>query len=97
VGGGVVVKKIVFACDAGMGSSAMGATKLRKKIQAAGFTEITVIHSPVSEVPSDADIIICHKELGERARAANATARLVTITDFLSAPEYEEVIASLTK
>jgi PTS system mannitol-specific IIC component len=91
------VKKIVFACDAGMGSSAMGATKLRKKIQAAGFTDITVLHSPVNEVPGDTDIIICHKELGDRAREANPKARLVTISDFLNAPEYEEVVASLKK
>jgi PTS system mannitol-specific IIC component len=91
------VKKIVFACDAGMGSSAMGATKLRKKVQAAGFMDIVVIHSPVNEVPADADIIICHKELGSRARQANPQARLVTITDFLNAPEYDEVVAGLKK
>jgi PTS system mannitol-specific IIC component len=91
------VKKIVFACDAGMGSSAMGATKLRKKIQAAGFTEIAVVHSPVSEVPADADIIVCHKELAGRAHDANPRAHLVTITDFLNAPEYEELIAGLKK
>jgi PTS system mannitol-specific IIC component len=91
------VKKIVFACDAGMGSSAMGATKLRKKIQAAGVTGVTIIHSPVNEVPADVDIIICHKELGDRARRANPKARLVTITDFLNAPEYEELVAGLKK
>jgi PTS system mannitol-specific IIC component len=91
------VKKIVFACDAGMGSSAMGATKLRKKIKAAGFLDIIVTHSPVSEVPSDADLIICHKELGPRARSANPKARLVTITDFLNAPEYEEIVNGLKK
>jgi PTS system mannitol-specific IIC component len=89
------VKKIVFACDAGMGSSAMGATKLRKKIQAAGFTEITVVHSPVSEVPADADVIVCHKELQERARASNPRARVVAITDFLSAPEYDTLVQDL--
>jgi PTS system mannitol-specific IIC component len=89
------IEKIVFACDAGMGSSAMGATKLRKKIQAAGITGITVIHAPVNEVPKDADIIICHRELGARARKANDQAWLVTITDFLGAPEYEEVLGRL--
>ncbi|MDR1127359.1 MAG: PTS mannitol transporter subunit IICBA [Treponema sp.] len=92
-----VVQKIVFACDAGMGSSAMGATKLRKKMQAAGITGITVIHSPVSEVPKDADLIICHRELGERAKNSNPKARLVTITDFLSAPEYDEIVNGLKK
>jgi PTS system mannitol-specific IIC component len=90
-----VVKKIVFACDAGMGSSAMGATKLRKKIQAAGLTDITVMHSPVSEVPADADIIVMHRELQERAAASCPTARLVPITDFLGAPEYDQLIIEI--
>ena len=89
------VKKIIFACDAGMGSSAMGATKLRKKMQAAGITDIAVIHSAVGEVPKDADIIVCHKELGERARGANPNARLVMVTDFLNAPEYGELVEVL--
>jgi PTS system mannitol-specific IIC component len=91
------VKKIVFACDAGMGSSAMGATKLRKKLQNAGINGITVSHSPVSEVPQDADITTCHRELSERARKANPSAQLIAITDFLSAPEYEELIVNLKK
>jgi len=92
-----VVKKIVFACDAGMGSSAMGATKLRKKFIEAGITDIVVVHLPVSELPHDADIIICHQELGERAQQVNPRAQLVLITDFLSAPEYEKLIIQLKK
>jgi PTS system mannitol-specific IIC component len=91
------VKKIVFACDAGMGSSAMGATKLRKKLQEAGISGITVVHSAVGEVPADVDIIVCHRDLAERARGANANARLVTVTDFLSAPEYGELTEALKK
>jgi PTS system mannitol-specific IIC component len=89
------INTIVFACDAGMGSSAMGATKLRKKLQTAGITDITVKHSPVGEIGMDADIIICHRELSERARQSNPNARLITITDFLGAPEYEDLVASL--
>jgi PTS system mannitol-specific IIC component len=89
------VKKIVFACDAGMGSSAMGATKLRKKLQAAGLGEINVVHSPVSEVPADADVIVCHTELKERAIQANPKAHIVPITDFLAAPEYDNLIQEL--
>ncbi|MDR2490611.1 MAG: PTS mannitol transporter subunit IICBA [Spirochaetaceae bacterium] len=88
------VKKIIFACDAGMGSSAMGATKLRKKIVAAGL-DVKVEHSPVNEIPADADIIVCHRDLACRAAAVRPQARLVTITDFLSAPEYDTLIESL--
>lgn len=89
------VKKIVFACDAGMGSSAMGASKLRKKIKNAGFDDIEVVHSSVDEVPADADVIVCHEQLAQRAQQANAKAYLVTITDFMNAPEYDVLIEKL--
>ncbi|MDR2175024.1 MAG: PTS mannitol transporter subunit IICBA [Synergistaceae bacterium] len=89
------VNKIVFACDAGMGSSAMGASKLRKKLKGAGLENITVVHSQVDEVPGDADVIICHVELRERAASAAPAAHLVTIRDFLNAPEYDTLIETL--
>ncbi len=86
---------IIFACDAGMGSSAMGATKLRKKLKDNGITGLTVKHSPVSEIPKEAQIVVTHEQLKERAAVANETAYLVTITDFLSAPEYDALIAKI--
>ena len=89
------VKKIVFACDAGMGSSAMGATKLRKKLKAAGLESIVVDHASVDEVPKDADIVVCHVDLGGRAAEACPAAQLITITDFLNAPGYDALVASL--
>ena len=61
------IHKIAFACDAGMGSSAMGATVLKKKIAAAGIEGIEVIHTPVSSIPADVQIVVTHEELGERA------------------------------
>ena len=91
------VRKIVFACDAGMGSSALGATKLKKILKEADISGIDVVHLPVSEVPQDADIIVCHRELGERARKANPKAQLVLITNFLNAPEYKEIVNNLKK
>ena len=90
------IRKIVFACDAGMGSSAMGATVLKKKLTAAGLGGIEVMHSPVSSIPSDAQILLTHQELGERAGHSNPNARLVLITNFLAAPEYDELIKELS-
>lgn len=90
------IKKIVFACDAGMGSSAMGATVLKKKLAAAGLESIEVMHSPVSSIPADAQIVVTHQELGERAERSNPKAKLVLITNFLAAPEYDELIRELT-
>ena len=90
------IRKIVFACDAGMGSSTMGATVLKKKLTAAGLGGIEVMHSPVSSIPSDAQIVVTHQELGERAGHSNPNARLVLITNFLAAPEYDELIKELS-
>ena len=87
--------KIAFACDAGMGSSAMGATVLKKKIDKAGLKDIEVTHTPVSSIPADINIVVTHQELGERAAHSNPNARLILITNFLAAPEYDELITDL--
>lgn len=89
------ISKIAFACDAGMGSSAMGATVLKKKIAEAGMSGIEVIHTPVSSIPADVQIVVTHRDLGERAAHSNPDARLVLITNFLAAPEYGQLIEDL--
>lgn len=91
------ISKIAFACDAGMGSSAMGATVLKKKIAEAGMSGIEVIHTPVSSIPADVQIVVTHRDLGERAAHSNPSARLVLITNFLAAPEYAQLIEDLKK
>lgn len=91
------ISKIVFACDAGMGSSAMGATVLRKKIAAAGLTGMSVIHASVSSIPSDAQVVVTHQELRERAHHSCPDAELVLITNFLAAPEYDLLVERLKK
>mgnify|MGYP002512024223 CR=1 FL=1 len=89
------VKKIVFACDAGMGSSAMGATMLRNKLKDAGITDIEVIHHPVSEIPGDCQIVVTHHELAHRAVASNPRARVIPIQNFMGAPEYDALVKEL--
>lgn len=89
------INKIAFVCDAGMGSSAMGATVLKKKIAEAGMSGIEVIHTPVSSIPADVQIVVTHRDLGERAAHSNPDARLVLITNFLAAPEYGQLIEDL--
>lgn len=89
------ISKIAFACDAGMGSSAMGATVLKKKMAAAGIEGIEVIHTPVSSIPADVQIVVTHESLGERARHSNAGARVITITNFMAAPQYDVLVEEL--
>lgn len=89
--------KIAFACDAGMGSSAMGATVLKKKVDKAGIKDVEISHTPVSSIPADIDIVVTHQELGERAAHSNPNAKLILITNFLAAPEYDQLIEDLQK
>ena len=90
------VRKIVFSCDAGMGSSAMGASILRKKMKAAG-SDITVINTAISDIPDDADIVITHKTLTDRAKQKAPQAEHISIDNFLKSPEYELLVERLTK
>ncbi len=83
------IKHIVFACDAGMGSSAMGATILKKKLAAVGRDDIQVVHSSVSDIPDNSQIVVAHQDLAARAKKSAPNARLITITNFMSAPEYD--------
>ena len=89
-----VINKIVFACDAGMGSSAMGATKFRNRIK--NFvSNITVINSSVDTIPSDADIVVSHKKLEERARKNSPQANHVFIENFLQDSKLDKLYSIL--
>lgn len=91
------ITKIAFACDAGMGSSAMGATVVKKKIAAAGLEGISVIHTSVSSIPAEIQLVVTHQNLQERAANSNPNAKLVLITNFMNAPEYDVLIEDLKK
>lgn len=88
------IKKIVFACDAGMGSSAMGATKFRNRIAPLNLG-ITVINTSVDNVPADADVVVCQAVLQDRAKASAPQAELITIGNFLADPNLDALYASL--
>ncbi len=90
------VTEIIFACDAGMGSSAMGATTLKKQLEKAGLN-IAVVHKAVNEIPADAKVIVTHEGLTERARIKAPNALHYSIKNFLSVQEYEKLIELLKK
>jgi PTS system mannitol-specific IIC component len=96
-GGGVGVltspiKNIVFACDAGMGSSAMGASVLRNKIKAAGFPEVNVTNASIANLSDTYDVVVTHQDLTERAKPATASAVHVSVDNFMNSPRYEEIV-----
>lgn len=89
------VKKIVFACDAGMGSSAMGATKFRNRIKG-NRPDITVINTSVDNIPGDCDIAVVQTTLAERAKKSAPQAQLITIGNFLADPALDALYVQLT-
>ncbi|XJZ27523.1 PTS mannitol transporter subunit IICB [Bacillota bacterium Lsc_1132] len=90
------VNKIVFACDAGMGSSAMGASILRNKVKKADL-DITVTNTAINNLPSDADVVVTHKDLTKRAKAKLPDAIHISVENFLNSPKYDELVDNLKK
>ena len=88
------VRKVIFACDAGMGSSALGATRFRKRLRDAEIG-VAVGNSAADRIPSDADVVICQSVLAERIAAAAKGAELIVIDNFLSDPGLDALFARL--
>ncbi|MBP2168931.1 PTS system mannitol-specific IIC component [Erwinia toletana] len=89
------VRKIIVACDAGMGSSAMGAGVLRKKVNDAGLTIITVTNSAINSLPGDVDLVITHRDLTERAMRQAPHAQHISLSNFLDSGLYTDLTARL--
>lgn len=88
------VRKVIFACDAGMGSSALGATRFRRRLRDAGIG-VAVGNSAADRIPSDADVVVCQSVLAERIAAAAKGAELIVIDNFLSDPGLDALFARL--
>ncbi|MCU5773858.1 PTS mannitol transporter subunit IICBA [Erwiniaceae bacterium BAC15a-03b] len=91
------VRKIIVACDAGMGSSAMGAGVLRKKVNDAGLTIITVTNSAINSLPGDVDLVITHRDLTERAMRQAPHAQHISLSNFLDSGLYTDLTARLVE
>ena len=90
-----LVKKIIFACDAGMGSSAMGATKFRNRIKEMR-PDITVTNTSVDNIPADCDIAVVQEMLIDRAQKSAPQAEIVSIGNFLADPALDVLFEKIT-
>jgi PTS system mannitol-specific IIC component len=86
------VRNIVFACDAGMGSSAMGASVLRNKIKAAGFPDVKVTNASIANLSDTFDVVVTHQDLTERAKPATSSAVHYSVDNFMNSPRYDEIV-----
>ncbi|QUR94183.1 PTS mannitol transporter subunit IICB [Macrococcoides canis] len=88
------VKKVIFACDAGMGSSAMGAGMMRNKFKKAGI-DLDVTNTAINQLPKDVDLVITQKVLTDRAIKQAPDAIHISVDNFLNSPKYDELIKNL--
>ena len=90
------ITNVAFACDAGLGSSAMGAGAFRKKLKEQGI-DITVKHYAIERVPAEAQVVVTHENLLERAKIAMPDKRIVTIKNFLGDPNINLLIEEIVE
>ena len=91
------VKRIIFACDAGMGSSAMGASILRNKVKKAGL-DYEVTNVAIRNLTEEGGLlIVTQNELTPRAKQMNGKALHVSVDNFLNSPKYDEIVENLQK
>lgn len=88
---GADLKKIVYACDAGMGSSALGAAALRRKLRKDGYKDIEVTNAAIGRIPKDAQLVVSHEKLAERALEDSPQAEHIWIQDFTNNNVYDIV------
>ena len=86
---------IFFVCTEGMVTSVAGAEKLKGQLVKHGLYDIKIQHIQLEWLPKDAALIVCHENLKERVQARVPHAYVVTVTDFLHAPEYAKLSKEL--
>ncbi|GGD81838.1 PTS mannitol transporter subunit IICB [Microbacterium murale] len=86
------IQNIVFACDAGMGSSAMGASVLRNKLKKVGIEDVKVTNQAIANLDGTADLVITQQQLTDRAKGKSPNSIHVSVDNFMNAPQYEEVV-----
>ena len=88
------IRKLIVACDAGMGSSVMLASMLRKQL---ANNEVAVEHTPVNSIPADADVVVCHRGLADRARVSAPDRVIVTVQVFIGDPAVKKLVDAVQK
>jgi PTS system mannitol-specific IIC component len=88
------VKKIVIACEAGMGSSVMVTNKLKKKVKQASL-DVTVVHTPARAIPKDAQVVVVHKGLAKLALEKAPWAVIIPFDNFMNIPVFDKIVKAI--
>lgn len=82
------VSKVIIACEAGMGSSVLLVTQMKKRLKDHG---VSVDHSPVNQIPDDADVILCHQGLSSRARQRAGERPVLAFNAYIGDPVFDQL------
>lgn len=89
------IRHVAFACDAGLGSSAMGASAFKKKLAKIGITDIEVKNYAIEKVPEHIDVVVTHLNLADRAKLTLPDKRIITIENFLADPNLAALLEEI--
>ena len=90
---GSEVTRLIIACEAGMGSSVMGAGQVKRALKK---TNVHVSHSPVNGLNDEApDVVLCHRGLSGRAKQAVPGVPVIAFDMFLGDPAITGVIDAI--
>jgi mannitol-specific phosphotransferase system IIBC component len=87
------VRKVVLACEAGMGSSVLLVSTLKKRLKG---TNVDVGHTPVRGIPADADVVVCHRGLEATARSVAPDKVIVSFDVFMGDPAFDRLVEAIT-
>lgn len=88
------VRQVIVACEAGMGSSVMVVSALKKKLKAASC-HVEVVHMPARQVPADAEVVLVHRGLADTVRRSVPNAVVIAFNQFIGDPAFDGLIAEL--
>ena len=87
------IKRVIVACEAGMGSSVLLTTQLSKQLGPHG---VAVEHQPVNRLTDDsADVVLCHRGLADRARQATPATVVLPFDLFMGDPAFTRLEAAI--
>ncbi|MBN2499844.1 MAG: hypothetical protein JXB38_03695 [Anaerolineales bacterium] len=88
------IKTVIFACEAGMGSSLMSVNSLKKKFKKANVEDIKVVHKPAREIPANAQLVVVHEGLSKVALSKAPDAVVVAFKHFLNDPLFDKLVSA---
>lgn len=86
--------RIYFACDAGLGSSALGAS-LFSKLCKQRKLEISIKNCSIYDLPKQAKIVLCHEYFYDYAIKNYPEIKIYVVSNFMDSSNYERVIRDM--